>query len=454
VGRKFWEPARKVAIMAEQRNVAEFFSTLSEEVCAITGCDILIYSLDDPAQQSVCNHLWQQGKLSTISSDSSDRAMPAARMWDIQQPLLVQDVASEAGFLEVIKLAKEVGMGSFCGLPLSTGDRRIGALVFGNTRTQAFREDDLAFLGNVARLVALTLENAQALAALQKERDSLIGISETLFLNQPLDELLLAFAEPIRPVVHQDFTCVLLCDKDGRYLRRRPLDFELALPIHESDERIPLEYFPYGQALLDRQTKHYSLVEIGERNPALAERMQKLGARSLSVVPLMSGARICGVLALGSRRQNAFVAQDRSFLEQVAVRIGAAIDHASACREIIDLTERLEGERVCLQEEISSSHNFEEIIGESPNLRSALTQVETVAPSNATVLILGETGTGKELVARARDLRQSVAAGQFRSDLFYRLYVFPVQLPPLRERASDIPQLVPSLRAAVQPTHG
>ena len=159
------------------QDVAELLATLSGKLCAITDCDILIHSLYDPARESICNYVWQQGKISTRLVESIDPAVPVTQAWGIDQPVLVQDVASEEGFPEVVQAAREAGMGSFCWLPLSASGRRIGAVVFGSGRAQAFREDDLVFLGNVAKLVGLTMENAQALTALQRERDSLARIS-------------------------------------------------------------------------------------------------------------------------------------------------------------------------------------------------------------------------------------------------------------------------------------
>ena len=260
-------------------------------------------------------------------------------------------------------------------------------------------------------------------------------------------------------------------------------------------------------------------------------------------VPLIHRERVLGALAVASRNEDAFSQRDTEMLAQVAGQVAMAVNNALAFKQIADLRDRLNQEKQYLQEEINLDHRFDDIVGESRGLRNVLRQIETVAPTDATVLIQGETGTGKELLARAihrlsprsertfiklncaaipaglieselfghekgaftgaiarkigrlelahegtlfldeigelpldlqpkllralqereiervggtrpipvnvrliaatnRDLAKMVAEKQFRSDLFYRLKVFPVFAPPLRERAGDIPVLV------------
>jgi formate hydrogenlyase transcriptional activator len=267
------------------------------------------------------------------------------------------------------------------------------------------------------------------------------------------------------------------------------------------------------------------------------------GLESVCCVPLIRGDRVLGTLNVASRRDHAFTPDDLDLLNHVGNQVAIAIENALAYRQIAELKNKLAEEKLYLEDEIRTQYNFEEIIGESAALKRILNQVETVAPTGSTVLIQGETGTGKELIARAihslsdrhertfvkincaaiptglleselfghekgaftgaisqkigrfelahggtlfldevgdipleiqpkllrvlqeqeferlgatrtlrvdvrivaatnRDLSKMVEERQFRSDLYYRLNVFPIVVPPLRERPEDIPILV------------
>jgi formate hydrogenlyase transcriptional activator len=152
------------------------------------------------------------------------------------------------------------------------------------------------------------------------------------------------------------------------------------------------------------------LAAIG--SPVLT-RMLELGIQSFCAIPLMTRKGKLGTLNLGSMADHAFAPQDVSFLKQVAAQIAVALDNARAYREIAELTDKLKKEKLYLQDEIRSVLNFEEIVGESAPLKHVLAQVNTVAPLDATVLILGETGTGKELIARAIHRMSSRKDGSF-----------------------------------------
>ena len=141
--------------------------------------------------------------------------------------------------------------------------------------------------------------------------------------------------------------------------------------------------------------------ELDRFNMEVMRFLRKEGVESLCCVPLSTHGRTFGTINLASRDLDAFSANDVELLQQVATQVAIALENALAFREIDALKDKLAVEKLYLEEEIRSEFNFEEIIGDSPSLRRTLSQVELAAPAGTTVLVLGETGTGKELIARA-----------------------------------------------------
>jgi formate hydrogenlyase transcriptional activator len=441
--------------------------------------------------------------------------------------------------------ALEAGILSSCFVPLATAKGRVGILTLSSHKDNAFRQEDLEFLEQVAAALAQTLQNALAHKALQEEKKRLqvlLNVSTALATNWNVQETFSTISAYLRRVLRQEYAAFLLLDKKSGLLVRQALDFPLgkglcsALDVSAADG-------PEGMVLRERRSLTFPKEEMQRFHVEIADCLLAEGMRSLCSVPLLRPKGPLGVISLASTRADAFKPDDLALLNQVAAQLAVALENRRVSLEIETLKERLSAERKYLEGEIRTEPHFEEIIGQSPALKQTLRQVETVAGSDATVLILGETGTGKELIARAihrssgrrerafiklncaaipsglleselfghergaftgavtqkvgrlqladrgtlfldeigeiplelqpkllrvlqdqeferlggtrtikvdlrlisatnRDLAKSVSEGEFRSDLFYRLNVFPIRVPSLQERREDIPLLV------------
>jgi formate hydrogenlyase transcriptional activator len=533
-------------LVVHHRSVPELLPELALRLRNVASFEIASLCLHDPQKNVMRVHFWEGSERLSDLAELPVEESACGFVWEKQRPMVLPDLRLETRFQGAVSLLKGKGVRSYCELPLTTAQRRFGALGLGSVRPNAYGEDDVELLRRVAELVALALENAMTQAAFLEEKQRLqmlLEVSTTLMSNLDVRQLFPSISDLIRKVIHQDYASVALYEEGNRSLRVYALDSPLGEELISPETVLPIAESAAGLVFQKGETKVCNREDLVAMGSPMVTRMLELGIQSFCSIPLITRKGKLGTLNLGSATDGAFAPQDISFLKQVAAQVAIALDNARAYREIAELTDKLKKEKLYLQDEIRSVLNFEEIVGESPALKHVLAQVNTVAPLDATVLILGETGTGKELIARAihrmssrkdgsfiklncaaiptglleselfghekgaftgavsakigrleladkgtlfldevgdiplelqpkllrvlqdqeferlggvrtirvnirliaatnRDLAKSVAAREFRSDLYYRLHVFPVHMPPLRERGKDIELLV------------
>jgi formate hydrogenlyase transcriptional activator len=541
--------------IASHRDLAGLFHDLADRLHRLVSFEFLSLVLYDPTRKVMRLHVLESSVPTTIQpgNELPVAESPGGWAWEAQQPLVVNDLEQEARFPQIVPVLRQHGVKSLCVLPLTTAQRRLGAMAFGSAETCVYDEDQLRFLEQVAKQVAVAVDNvlnyqdAQAYQRqLARERDRLrllLEVNNTMVSNLEPRQLFEAISACVRRVLSSDYTSVALYEKETGLLRLWVTDFPESRGPVQPEMVLPVEGTPAGRAFSTRRPVVLERADLAGFSQDLARRAAAEGFESGCCVPLIAHDRALGSLNVASRRPHAFSDDDVALLAQVANQVAIAVENALAYRQIAELKEKLAEEKLYLEDEIRTEHNFEEIIGESAALKRVLNQVETVAPTDSTVLIQGDTGTGKEVLARAmhslsprrgrtfvkvncaaipsglleselfghekgaftgaiaqrigrfelahqgtlfldevgdiplelqpkllrvlqehefervggtgtqrvdvrvvaatnRDLAEMVAEKQFRSDLFYRLNVFPIVAPPLRERREDIAALV------------
>jgi formate hydrogenlyase transcriptional activator len=471
-------------------------------------------------------------------------------VFDHQSPALCHDLPAEQKYPNDRYLVQE-GLKSYCVVPLIVGGASFGTLNIASRNLSQYSEPDAAFLSELAGQMALAVSNMtsfEKITALNTAVEhtaeryrALLEINNAIIGNLTRETLLRSVMKIIRRVLPMDGVVISIANPKNAtfsyFLIESSRFANRFQPGVEFDRRNTISSWvcDHQRAVL-RSDLEREQTYPNDRHAFAA------GIHSDCVVPLIVRGESIGTLNIGSCNKSQYSQANLEFFQEVANQIALAIANMLSFEEIAELKVRLEEENVYLQEEIRIEHNFEEIIGNSRALLAVLRQVEQVAPADSTTLIYGETGTGKELIARAihnrssrkgrplvkvncsaisaglveselfghvkgaftgalerhvgrfeladrgtifldeigelplatqvkllrvlqerefepvgsnrsvrvdvrviaatnRNLEESIRAGEFRSDLFYRLNVFPIEVPSLRDRLSDIPQL-------------
>jgi formate hydrogenlyase transcriptional activator len=541
--RRYEAVVRISEAIAACREPEELATTLADEIGKFLNFDHLYFVVLKENTKEIEYLLW--GKSPIALPDLPMEELPTWAAINSRNPQHTPDWDAEERFPRFKEYAKKIRLGSSIRVPLITPHRRLG--VFGIIRdlVDPFSEEEIGFLGLIGRVVAFALDDGLNLKHAQHQSDQLqllLNLTNRITSNLELRGLLRAVAANIREVIHVEGVTVSLQDAASEKFRVFAIDFPHGKGVLK-EELLVRPSTAVKKALETLRPVVSHTCDGNELVSEASEIMFAEGLRAYCSIPLVNRGRALGILSILRTTKTPFSQEDITFLSRASGQIAIAIENACAYHEISQLKDKLAQEKLYLEEEIRSEMNFENIVGNSPALKHVLELVETVATSDSTVLLLGETGTGKELIARAihdrsrrkdrtfvklncaaiptglleselfghekgaftgaitqktgrmeladqgtlfldevgdipieiqpkllralqereferlgsthtrrvnirlvaatnRDLEKMIAAREFRNDLYYRLHVFPIRIPPLRERKEDIPQLV------------
>jgi formate hydrogenlyase transcriptional activator len=534
------------------RDPQDLFSALVRELHRVVRFDCIGVSIRDEKSSTFHRHFVDAETEAAIPPDP-ELAMEESDAWWVyqnQEPLVTSLETHDARFPKLQEILKKYGVHCVCTLPLTTAHSKVGTLTFGSKAPDVYTAGEVHFLSVVAEQIALAFDNALHFDAAQASQQQLLKKNERLGLlleltnhvvsNLEFRDLLRAVVASTRRIMGCDGVGITLPDSDNTHLRIYALDFPFSDESIQEESLVPIDEDVSGAVFRTGKPWCGSVQEarrLGMKDTSQAE------VGTVCILPLVSRGRVLGIFGGVKYQDNAFTGDDIEFLTQIASQVAIAVENALAFGEIRELKDKLAQEKLYFEDEIRSEMNFAQIVGKSASLRRVLKQVETVAPTDSTVLIYGDTGTGKELIARAihdlsprrskpfvklncaaiptglleselfghekgaftgaiaqrigrfevanggtifldeigevplelqtkllrvlqereferlgssrtlrtdarliaatnRDLEAMVSEQKFRSDLFFRVNVFPVNVPPLRERQGDIPLLV------------
>jgi len=470
-----------------------------------------------------------------------------------REPVYATDILSDPIWDHYRHLLVPFGIRAVWSRPLFTSDGKVlGTFAIHYRDARSPDTSDLQMIENASQIAAIAIERHMNEQILRCERDRLrllLGITNSMASKLDLGHLVAALSTNLLSVTRCDFCALLLPSGESGKLRTTVLYNPESRGAIADGTLVPIKGSPCGRAFLSGKNQLINRLKDLEHDPdsfgsgegqAFFERVTAEGLKSGCELPLIGRKGVIGVLGAFSRSERAFTEDEFTFLEQVASQVAMAVENALDYEKAIRERDKETNQRLYLEEEIRAE--FGEIVGDSPALKTALELVSVVAPTGSSVLIMGETGTGKELIARAihnlsgrrersfvklncaaiplglleselfghekgaftgaiaqktgrfelankgtlfldevgdiplelqakllrvlqeqeferlgsnythkvdvrmiaathRDLAAMVKQGTFREDLYYRLKVFPIHVPALRQRTEDIPKL-------------